>query len=215
MEIDTADLARFFKNVNKTGDCWVWTGCASPPGARSNQHGYGLIRYQGKMWRVHRLSYFWFIHEPKSSPLPSHIHHVCRNTLCVNPDHLQGLTPAEHLIIHAPRSASSVNARKTHCRKGHPFDEANTYSEDGKHRRCRICMRERRILLRQRCQGNKRKSQYRGVYWDAEHSLWKAQIKVKKRAIIVGYFKDEKSAARAWNEQAVATRGEGAFLNQV
>jgi hypothetical protein len=32
--------------------------------------------------------------------------------------------------------------RKTHCPKGHPFDEANTIIVKGHHRRCRACSAE-------------------------------------------------------------------------
>jgi len=36
----------------------------------------------------------------------------------------------------------NTNAGKTHCGKGHRFDEANTYIRPNGHRRCRACNRE-------------------------------------------------------------------------
>jgi len=37
--------------------------------------------------------------------------------------------------------AGHPNARKTHCKRGHPFDAANTYYAPGGQRRCRTCLR--------------------------------------------------------------------------
>ncbi len=34
------------------------------------------------------------------------------------------------------------NAFKTHCKRGHPFDRANTYYAPDGQRRCRICLRQ-------------------------------------------------------------------------
>jgi Transcription factor WhiB len=41
---------------------------------------------------------------------------------------------------HAP--AGHPNASKTHCKRGHPFDAANTYYAPDGQRRCRTCLRE-------------------------------------------------------------------------
>jgi WhiB family redox-sensing transcriptional regulator len=43
------------------------------------------------------------------------------------------------------------NARKTHCRRGHPFTAANTYYSPQGRRNCRICLR----LAWQRAQGRR------------------------------------------------------------
>jgi WhiB family transcriptional regulator, redox-sensing transcriptional regulator len=43
----------------------------------------------------------------------------------------------------APRvPASHPQASKTHCKRGHLFDAANTYYTPDGHRRCRTCLRE-------------------------------------------------------------------------
>lgn len=41
------------------------------------------------------------------------------------------------------RSRPALNARKTHCIRGHAFDEANTYQYTPTHRMCRACQRGR------------------------------------------------------------------------
>lgn len=66
--------------------CWLWTGC------RSN--GYGQIGMDGRMMLAHRLAYELII-----GPIPTglHIDHLCRTPLCVNPAHLEPVTPAENI----------------------------------------------------------------------------------------------------------------------
>lgn len=46
--------------------------------------------------------------------------------------------------LDAVRNGVHNNTRKTHCSKGHPFDEANTLRL-GRRRQCAICAEERRI----------------------------------------------------------------------
>ena len=69
----------FWARVDKSGGesaCWPWIGCRKAT-------GYGVIIYQGKKWRAHRLAFF-FTHKHLS---PSICHH-CDNPSCCNPVHL-------------------------------------------------------------------------------------------------------------------------------
>jgi len=65
--------------------CWPWTGCL-------NQDGYGETWFNGRQIGAHRWSY-----EQECGPVPEglHLSHLCRNPTCVNPKHLEPLSPRE------------------------------------------------------------------------------------------------------------------------
>lgn len=65
------------------------------------------------------------------------IDHLCLTPLCVNPLHMEPVTNSENVRRQAMRI--------THCRYGHPYDEANTGHNRGLRagRYCRACARRR------------------------------------------------------------------------
>ena len=124
-------VALFWSKVDKNGPlgCWVWT--------KSTVVGYGKFYLnQSKHW-AHRLSY-----ELVRGAIPDglHLDHLCRNTICVNPDHLDPVEPAINNLRGIGPCA--INARKTHCKHGHPFTPENT-GRSTKGRYCRTCDRLR------------------------------------------------------------------------
>ncbi len=110
-------------------------GCLVWPGGLAS--GYGNVGYQGKYGGVHRILY-----EARFGPVPEgfELDHLCRNRACSNLDHLEVVTRREN-VLRGIRPAAFC-AKQTHCKRGHPFDEANTYfyKSDGR-RGCRICKR--------------------------------------------------------------------------
>jgi len=120
--------------------CWLWPGYI-------RADGYGTCRYRDKPGSlVHRAAY-----EELVGPIPSgmEIDHLCRVRHCFNPKHLQPVTPKTN--SHRSESFSGRNARKTHCKRGHAFDAANTYNYRGV-RICRTCVRMHGKHYRQRRQ---------------------------------------------------------------
>ena len=64
--------------------------------------------------------------------------------------------------------------------------------------------------------GNRGKSKYKGVRWSKISKKWQATIcDNNSRKIHLGFFDDEKAAARIYNEAAQKSRGEFALLNDV
>ena len=96
--------------------CWQWAA-----GVRKD--GYAWFR-DGKTIGAHRYAYRRFIGEVPAGLV---LDHLCRNRACVNPAHLELVTRGEN--VKRGMSWSAVNARKTHCPKGHPFHEGNTYRQ--------------------------------------------------------------------------------------
>lgn len=114
--------------VDPETGCWVWQGARSGKGWDQGG-GYSAFYFEGRVTSGHRASYV--IHR---GPIPDGltIDHLCCNTLCVNPTHLEPVTMA----VNNARSAIG----RTHCPRGHPYDEANTYLRpDRKGRDCRKC----------------------------------------------------------------------------
>ena len=72
---------RFWKKVDKSGDCWIWTATTK----NGVKNGYGQFRYNGKIVIAHRFSY-----AEKFGPIPDgmFVCHSCDMPSCVNPDHL-------------------------------------------------------------------------------------------------------------------------------
>ena len=81
--------------------------------------------------------------EKANGPLPQGVllHHKCENVWCINLEHLEPLTRAEHAAIHL--ADRNRKRERTHCPSGHPYDEENTRwvnsSRDGLYRVCRAC----------------------------------------------------------------------------
>jgi len=129
-------LGRILARSDRSGDCWIWTG-------RTDSSGYAVMRVDGNNSAlVHRLSY-----ELNVGPIPTGltIDHLCRVRHCVNPQHLQPVT--NHVNVLRGIGPTAVNARKTECIHGHPFDAENTIWVTSPYghtnRKCRACRNER------------------------------------------------------------------------
>lgn len=121
---------RIWKKIkrDRVSGCWIWTGYQS--------HGYGQVRVNKILYRIHRFMYAWLI-----GPIPNgkgkHIpvlDHLCNNRSCCNPAHLQLLDDRENIL--KGNGATAKKFRQTHCKNGHLLPEPIRG-----HRRCMICHR--------------------------------------------------------------------------
>ncbi|MES2030874.1 MAG: HNH endonuclease signature motif containing protein [Pseudomonadota bacterium] len=108
--------------------CWL---CVSS----NNQRGYARLSIDGQLVTAHRFSY-----EMSVGPIPNglELDHLCRQTCCVNPAHLEPVTPFENM---RRANADRERERQFYCTNGHLRDAANIYVTPGGSRKCRECAR--------------------------------------------------------------------------
>ncbi len=113
--------------------CWNWVRALTTD-------GYPSAGINRKVYNMHRISYRVYVGPIRKKMT---IDHLCRNTKCMNPAHLEQVTNRVNILRGNCKSA--VNARKTHCMRGHEFNKENTkICKKGKGktaRACRTCLR--------------------------------------------------------------------------
>ena len=92
---------RFWFKVNKTDTCWEWTSAI-------DTYGYGIFQRshpKRQSVKAHRVSY-----ELSVGPIPNGLtlDHLCYNTKCVNPKHLEPVTKSENSIRAAARRKKAM-----------------------------------------------------------------------------------------------------------
>lgn len=129
-------LKRFITKVSVPllgGGCWDWS-------AAKNNNGYGVMHVKVGPRFAHRAAY-----EHWRGPLIQGlvIDHVCKNTGCVNPAHLQQVTQRKNVLL--GNNFCAKHSKQTHCKRGHEFNLNNTYvslSTKTPRRQCKACRRK-------------------------------------------------------------------------
>jgi hypothetical protein len=78
---------KLWAKVDKTDDCWLWTGAKT-------SSGYGMVSHDSGVRPVHRVVYELLV---GSIPDGLVIDHLCSVRNCVNPAHLEPVTNAENV----------------------------------------------------------------------------------------------------------------------
>lgn len=127
--------------------CWLWFG------ARARGYGYIQIKLAFRVYKAtlaHRHAY-----ETLVGPIETglDLDHLCRNTACCSPRHLEPVTHIENLrrsplgfyngdtqreLARRPRS---IRRGATHCKRGHAFEGDNLRISSNGTRLCRMCVR--------------------------------------------------------------------------
>jgi hypothetical protein len=95
--------AEFWDRVDRTGDCWEWTGAR-------NSHGYGHFKADRRNVITHR-----WVYELTNGPIPPgdlEVRHMCHNRVCVRPDHLLLGTPQDNANDRVARHLGGTAAPK-------------------------------------------------------------------------------------------------------
>ena len=141
------DRRRLLSKLDTSGgpeSCWPFTG------ARTGW-GYGNFYIQGRYRGAHVASYLLFVGPITKGLEVDHLCHergkcaggrTCPHRACANPGHLALATHRNNDLRGCGKSADNIRA--THCHRGHPFDEENTYCRPGRKlgmvtRDCRKC----------------------------------------------------------------------------
>ena len=100
-------VANFWSRVDKSGECWIWTGCRL-------KGGYGQLGHpdgSGRQVRAHRLAW-----ELSHGPIPAGllVCHTCDNPPCVRPDHLFLGTTSDN--VHDARAKGRAAIGERHGR---------------------------------------------------------------------------------------------------
>lgn len=123
--------------VTESG-CWIWSRCL-------DVKGYGILYLFNRKMLAHRAVYELLCGEIANG---LHLDHLCRVRCCVNPSHLEPVTPKVNTL--RGMSPSAILARKIVCKYGHPLTKSSNESK----RRCKTCDRAR---YKKWCSTNKEK----------------------------------------------------------
>lgn len=138
VNIETRFKTKYKKSPN---GCWEWTAYISERGYA--KFSFPHNGYKTRPGNAHRYSYEKYIGKLRKGMT---IDHLCRNRKCVNPKHLEQVSWQENLL--RGEGIPAINAKKTHCKRGHEFTKANTriitkiHHKSGKKyklRSCKIC----------------------------------------------------------------------------
>lgn len=131
-----ATAERFWRHVQRTETCWLWTG-------RVNHRGYGQfgLWIGGKSVKRTASRVAWIL---SVGPIPDglwvlHDPLACNRPACVNPAHLR-LGTASDNVRDTIIAGNHREVAKTACKNGHPYDGVVVCGG----RRARICTQCRR-----------------------------------------------------------------------
>lgn len=95
--MNLADVDRFWAKVDKSDNCWLWTGYVAPT-------GYAQFSFRGYQILAHKWAY-----EREVGPIPEgmQLTHTCRNQSCVRVSHLKPVSLKQKMERRSGANASS------------------------------------------------------------------------------------------------------------
>lgn len=109
MKLEKSLIERFESKFFVAPDgCWLWLNAP-------NNSGYGGLSFAGKRYVAHRLSYEIY---RETIPVGLVIDHLCKQKLCVNPNHLEVVTNKENQLRKDLTQRCEHGNGKTRCPDG-------------------------------------------------------------------------------------------------
>lgn len=137
LNLSSQSLRRFLEKIEiQNSGCWLWTA--------SKSVGYGQIRMAEidprRPVHAHIVSYRLSVGDiPPGYQLHHKTEDGCIGSACVNPAHLECVTPSRHIDL-TPLCPTAINRARTSCIRGHEFTPENTrIVKDGTGRSCIAC----------------------------------------------------------------------------
>jgi hypothetical protein len=109
--------------------CLEWTGCCTNgPKGRGRYGRFAVVASHPQKWVTsHRWLYERWV---GPVPLGLELDHLCRNSLCCNPAHLEAVTPTVN--VRRSRRWPRVTEHQNTCGNGHRLSPENTYKKVGR-----------------------------------------------------------------------------------
>lgn len=129
-------------NGAEWGPCHDWLGA-------TDAQGYGVFAAAGRRKTKAHIYAFERLNGPvplqgPGAPFPTRRvpldHFACDRPICCNPAHVRVSTPREN-TLRSLTAPAAINARKTHCKRGHPLEGDNLRINAAGERICRACAR--------------------------------------------------------------------------
>lgn len=139
VQVPQSTIDKLFSSILLNGDCWEYTGEVTP-------RGYGRIAFRRPGCKTGHFSTHRLIYELLKGQIPAGmvIDHLCRNTRCMNPEHLEAVSTLENVHRSLPYKPKTL-AKPLTCKRGH----SDWYMQYGKFRTCHTCRKERERLYQQ------------------------------------------------------------------
>lgn len=133
---------RLMSMVVHVDECWLWLGSA--------RKGYPQVKVGRRTRQAHRVA-----HEVWIGPISDgyEVDHLCFHPLCINPHHLEAVTPEENqrrASVAGRFSLGNTNIQKTECKRGHPLSGDNLRVVEWRGQVMRQCVACKRIHNRAR-----------------------------------------------------------------